>query len=78
MNISNFITWFINEFVRIGSNLLHILDTIIIYGDVSLMDFIITIAIIGAFISILITAPSLNIVKRTARSERSKSSDKQQ
>ena len=76
MNISNFITWFINQFITIGANMLGKLDQIILWGTVSLMDFIIAIAVIGAFISIIITAPNLGIVRRTMRSERSKKSDK--
>lgn len=59
MNISNFIEWFLTQFVRISSNMLGKLDQIILYGNVSLMDFIITIAIIGAFISIVLTIPSV-------------------
>lgn len=76
MNISNFITWFINQFITIGANMLGKLDQIILWGTVSLMDFIIAIAVIGAFVSIIITAPNLGIVRRSMRSERSKKSDK--
>lgn len=72
MNISNFITWFINQFVYIGSNLLGKLDQIILWGNVSLMDFIITIMVLGAFVSIIITAPNLGIVRREMRKERAK------
>lgn len=59
MNIANFIEWFITQFISIASTMLAKLDQIIIYGNISLMDFIITITIITAFISILITAPQL-------------------
>lgn len=76
MNISNFMEWFITEFVRIGSNLIGKLDQIIIYGNVSLLDFIITITIIGAFIGIIITVASSKAVGKVGRSERSKKSDK--
>lgn len=76
MNISNFMEWFITEFVRIGSNLIGKLDQIIIYGNISLLDFIITITIIGAFISIIITVASSKAVGKVGRSERSKKSDK--
>lgn len=64
MNISEFMQWFINQFVNIATQMLGKLDDIIIYGNVSLMDFIITIAIIGAFITIIITTPSLGVVQR--------------
>lgn len=64
MNISNFMTWFIQQFINIGTNMLSKLDQIILMGNVSLMDFIITIAIIGAFLSILLTAPQLGVARR--------------
>ena len=64
MNISNFFEWFITQFVNIGSNLLGKIDEIIISGNISLLDFIVTIAIIGAFINIIITIPTLNVVER--------------
>lgn len=72
MNIADFMEWFITQFINIGTNLLGKLDQIIIYGNVSLLQFIITIAIISAFISIIITAPNLGIVKRELRKDRSK------
>lgn len=75
-DIRSFMTWFINQFITIGANMLAKLDQILIYNNVSLMDFIITIAVIGAFIGIITTAPRLGIVNRSIRSERSKN-DKQ-
>lgn len=77
MNISNFISWFITQFVYIGSNLIGKIDEIIIYGNVSLLDFMITIVIIGAFISIIITAPRLTSVQANIR-ERDKASAKEE
>lgn len=70
MNISNFISWFIQQFVNIGSTLLGFLDNIILFGNVSLMNFIITIAIIGMFLGLIITTPTLNIVNRSIRKEK--------
>lgn len=64
MNIGEFIEWFITQFINIGANMLGKLDEIIISGNISLLDFIITIAIIGAFINIIITVPTLNIVEK--------------
>lgn len=64
MNIGEFIKWFITQFINIGTNLLGKIDNIIISGNISLLDFIITIAIIGAFINIIITVPTLNVVER--------------
>lgn len=58
MNISNFMTWFIQQFINIGTNMLSILDNIQIMGNVTLMDFIITIMIISAFLEVLITIPN--------------------
>ena len=57
MNISNFITWWIQQFINIGTNMLAKLDQIILIGNVSLMDFIITIVIIEAFIGVILTLP---------------------
>lgn len=74
MNISNFIEWFITQFVRIAQNMLGKLDQIILYGNVSLMDFIITITIISIFIGIVLTIPqSANRISR--REERKSKSD---
>ena len=64
MNISNFFNWFFTQFINIGTNLLEKIDEIILTGNVSLLDFIITIAIIGAFINIIITVPTLNVIER--------------
>ncbi len=69
MNITTFKTWCINSFIHIGSQILSYLDQIKIYGTISLMDFIITIVIVGAFLSIIITSPRLSLV-RQIRSER--------
>ena len=71
MNISTFITWFINSFITIGTQALAYLDQIKIVANVSLLKFIVTITIIGAFINILLTIPN-NVnrnVKREAKKE---------
>ena len=69
MNISNFIAWFIDQFIRIGTNMISILDNVIIFGNVTLMEFIITIVIISAFIEIILTIPNTasRIEKRVER-----------
>lgn len=72
MNIANFIEWFIQQFISIASTMLGKLDQIILYGNISMMDFIITITIVGAFLSILITTPTLNVVKRAERRKNDK------
>lgn len=76
MDISNFINWFLNEFVRIAGGLLSKLDDITLAGNVSLMDFIITIAVIGAFLGIIITTPSLRVVERATRTKNKKGDKK--
>ena len=57
MNINNFIEWFIQQFVNIGTRIINIIDGIIIYGNVSLLDFIIAITILGMFLSLILTIP---------------------
>lgn len=64
MNISNFMAWFLDQFISIGTTMLAKLDQITIIGNVTLMQFIITIAIIGVFINLVITAPNLGVVNR--------------
>ena len=63
MNISNFIEWFIQQFVNIGTQIINILNGIIIYGSVSLLDFIIAITILGMFLSLILTIPQNAIHK---------------
>lgn len=57
MNISNFIEWFIQQFINIGTKMMNIIDGIIIYGNVSLLDFIIAITILSMFLSLILTIP---------------------
>ena len=57
MNISEFIEWFLNKIVEIASTLLNYLDNIYLTNNVSMLDFIITLAIISTFIGIIITLP---------------------
>ena len=56
-NISNFFVWFLNQFVNIGTNMINKIDNIILFGNISLLNFTITIALIGIFIEIIITVP---------------------
>lgn len=69
MNISNFFSWFLTQFVRIGTNMLDKLDNIFLIGNVSLLDFTITITIIGIFLNILLTIPQ-NLNRKETRAER--------
>ena len=74
MNISNFIEWFITQFVNIGTQVINILDEIIIYGSVSLLDFIIAITILGMFLSLILTIPqnAMHKIEKIGRERKKK------
>ena len=74
MNISNFIEWFITQFVNIGTQIINIINGIIIYGNVSLLDFIIAIAILGMFLSLILTIPqnAMHKVEKKGRERKKK------
>lgn len=58
MDISNFITWFINEIITMFTSLFNILNNIT-FANTSLLKVIITIGILGALIPVILTiAPS--------------------
>ena len=57
-NIYAFTQWFLQQVYYIISTGINYLDNIIIAPNVSLLDFTITIAIIGVFVTIIITIPS--------------------
>lgn len=69
INISNFIEWFIEQFVNIGTRLINIIDNIIIYNNVTLLDLIITIVILGMFLQIILAIPknSMNVAEKDVR-----------
>lgn len=69
VNISNFIEWFITQVVNIGTQVINILDGIIIYQSVSLLDLIIAIIIIGMFLKLILTIPqnSMNKAENNVR-----------
>lgn len=69
MNITDFMVWFLNQFINIGSFMLSKLNQITIYNNVSLLDFIIAITIVGMFLSIVLTIPK-NVNRYTSKSER--------
>ena len=58
VNISNFIQWFIEQFVEIGKKIIGIIDGIIIYQNISLLDLIIAITILGMFLELILTIPN--------------------
>lgn len=74
MNISNFISWFIQQFVNIGTQIINIIDGIIIYGNVTLLDFIIAITILGMFLSLILTIPqnAMHKVEKIGRERKKK------
>lgn len=78
MNISNFIEWFITQFINIGTQVINIIDGIIIYGNVSLLDFIVAITILSMFLSLILTIPQNAMnkaeknIKESKRKERNK------
>lgn len=69
IDISNFINWFINQFVSIGTQLINIIDNIIIYNNVSLLDLTITIVILGMFLKLILTIPQ-NAMSKAERNVR--------
>ena len=56
-DISGFFTWFLGQIYTMFSTLLGYLDHIFIAGNVSLLDFIITILILGLVVSIIVASP---------------------
>lgn len=70
-DISSFINWFISQFVNIGKKLIEILDSIIIYQSVSLLDLTIAIAILGMFIGLILAIPQ-NAMNKAEKVKREK------
>ena len=69
VNISSFIQWFIEQFVEIGKKIIDIIDGIIIYQNISLLDLIIAIVILGMFLELILTIPNnaMNKAERNVR-----------
>lgn len=57
INISSFMTWFLSQIYSIFSQIFSLLDRIILAPGVSLLDFIITIFILGIVVTILVATP---------------------
>ena len=80
VNISTFSNWFLTEFIRIATNIINHLDNIELVSNVTLLDFIIAIAVISAFIGIILTLPnsanrmSSRAESKQRRAERNKKS----
>lgn len=56
-DISSFMTWFLSQIYSMFSTIYNILDHIYLAGNVSLMDFSITIFILSLVIGILVAQP---------------------
>ena len=74
VNISEFIQWFIEQFVNIGKKMIGIIDGIIIYQNISLLDLIIAITILGMFLELILTIPknAMNKAERNVRESKRK------
>lgn len=79
IDISGFINWFINQFVNIGTQLINIIDNILIYNNVSLLDLTITIVILGMFLKLILTIPqnSMNKAERNVRENKKERNKKE-
>lgn len=73
-DISSFISWFIQQVVNIGTKAIEIVDSIVIYGGVTMLDFIIAIAILGMFLTIILAIPqnAMNKVEKIGRERKRK------
>ena len=60
--------------IIIGTQIINIIDGIIIYGNVSLLDFIIAITILGMFLSLILTIPqnAMHKVEKIGRERKKK------
>lgn len=74
MDISDFITWFIEQVVNIGTKTIAIIDSIIIYKGVTMLDFIIAIILLGMFLTIILAIPqnAMNKAEKIGRERKRK------
>ena len=63
VNIGNFTNWFINQVVSIWTQVINILSDIDLIENVSIIEFLIAIILLGIFIPILINTPGKIKVK---------------
>lgn len=77
-DISSFISWFIQQFINIGTQAINIIDSIKIYQSVSLLDFIIAIVILGIFLSLILAIPqnAINKAEKSIRENKRKERNK--
>ena len=69
VNIVGFINWWLNEVYKIGRQMMLYLDAIKIGNTMTLLDFTITIVIIGMFLTIILTLPQ-NVNRLESKAER--------
>ena len=74
MDISEFMNWFIQQVVNIGKGAINILDNIIIYQGVSMLDFILAITILGMFLGLILAIPqnAMNKAEKSIRESKKK------
>lgn len=75
MDITEFFTWFMEQFIRILTYCINVLNDIKING-ISLLMIILTIAIIGTIIPIIMTIPNVEKVKVIQKERTSKNDNK--
>lgn len=74
-DISSFMSWFLSQIYSIFSSVFSILDSIILAPGVTLLEFIITIFILGIVVTILIAQPG-NAMRVEKGVERKRSKEK--
>lgn len=74
-DISSFMSWFLGQIYSIFSSVFSILDSIILAPGVTLLEFIITIFILGIVVTILIAQPG-NAMRVEKGVERKRSKEK--
>ena len=77
MDITNFITWFVNQILNIFTWCFNLLNNITFY-NISLLQYIISLLILGVILEILFTLVSSNGVrssKEYMRKEKKKNND---
>lgn len=77
MDITDFITWFINQIINIFTWCFNLLNSITFY-NISLLQYIISLLVLGVILEILFTLVSSNGIKNSReymRKEKKKNND---
>lgn len=78
MDITNFITWFVNQILNIFTWCFNLLNNIRFY-NISLLQYIISLLVLGVILEILFTLVNSNGIKNSKeymRKEKKKNNDK--